>query len=255
MYTAKQAMLIKEKCPEAEVAVFYIDVRTAGKGFDEFYRRAVEQYGVRYIKGMVGKVRPLPDGSLEVQGADLIENRQLCIRADLVVLAAAIESDKSARPLAAMLSASMDGNGFFTEAHPKLRPVESPTAGVFLAGACQGPKDIPETVAQAGAAASKVIGLLCKDAISGNPCIAHSDESVCNGCGSCGAVCPYGAISYEEKPVRAPGGQAETRLVAIVNEAVCQGCGSCAVACPSGAMDLRGFSAAQIMAEIDAICL
>ena len=142
--------------------VFYIDVRTPGKNFDEFYRRAVEQYGVHYIKGMVGKVTP-EGGKLKVQASDLLENRQLHIDADMVVLAAAIEPDKSARPLATMLTASMDTNDFFTEAHPKLRPVESPTAGVFLSGMCQGPKDIPETVAQASAAAAKVIGLLCKD--------------------------------------------------------------------------------------------
>lgn len=254
MYTAKHAMLTREKYPDTDVYVFYIDVRTPGKNFDEFYRRAVEQYGVHYIKGMVGKVSPMPDGTLEVQGSDLIENRQLRISADLVVLAAAIEPDKSARPLATMLTASMDTNDFFTEAHPKLRPVESPTAGVFLSGACQGPKDIPETVAQAGAAASKVIGLLSKDKLSGNPCIAHPDELMCNGCSSCEKVCPYGAITYTDKEFRGPNRTTLIRRVASVNEAVCQGCGACTVACPSGAMDLRGFSNSQIMAEVDAIC-
>ena len=254
MYTAKHAMLTREKYPDTDVYVFYIDVRTPGKNFDEFYRRAVEQYGVHYIKGMVGKVSPMPDGTLEVQGSDLIENRQLRISADLVVLAAAIEPDKSARPLATMLTASMDTNDFFTEAHPKLRPVESPTAGVFLSGACQGPKDIPETVAQAGAAASKVIGLLSKDKLSGNPCIAHPDELMCNGCSSCEKVCPYGAITYTDKEFRGPNRTTLIRRVASVNEAVCQGCVACTVACPSGAMDLRGFSNSQIMAEVDAIC-
>ena len=147
MYTAKHAMLIRDKYPDTEVYVFYIDVRTPGKNFDEFYRRAVEEYGVHYIKGMVGKVMPQPDGKLLVRGADLLMNEQILINADMVVLAAAIEPDKSARPLATMLTASMDTNDFFTEAHPKLRPVESPTAGIFLSGVCQGPKDIPETVA------------------------------------------------------------------------------------------------------------
>ena len=170
MYTAKHAMLCREKYPDTDVYVFYIDVRTPGKNFDEFYRRAVEQYGVHYIKGMVGKVTP-ENGKLKVQASDLLDNRQLHIDADMVVLAAAIEPDKSARPLATMLTASMDTNDFFTEAHPKLRPVESPTAGVFLSGMCQGPKDIPETVAQASAAAAKVIGLLCKDSLTCNPCV------------------------------------------------------------------------------------
>ncbi len=253
MYTAKHAMLVRDKYPDTDVYVFYIDVRTPGKNFDEFYRRAVEEYGVKYVKGMVGKVTPEGD-KLKVQASDLISNKQLHIDADLVVLAAAIEPDKSARPLATMLTASMDTNDFFTEAHPKLRPVESPTAGVFLSGACQGPKDIPETVSQAGAAASKVIGLLAKDKLTGNPCVAHSNELMCNGCSSCERVCPYGAITYEDKEFRMPDRTTKKRRVAVVNPAVCQGCGACTVACPSGAMDLNGFASNQIMAEVDAIC-
>ena len=253
MYTAKHAMLCREKYPDTDVYVFYIDVRTPGKNFDEFYRRAVEEYGVHYIKGMVGKVVP-ENGKLKVQGSDLIGNRQLHIDADMVVLAAAIEPDKSARPLATMLTASMDTNDFFTEAHPKLRPVESPTAGIFLSGACQGPKDIPETVAQAGAAASKVIGLLAKDHLTCNPCVAQPDEMMCNGCSNCEKVCPYGAITYIDKEFRGPNRTTLIRRVAQVNPAVCQGCGACTVACMSGAMDLKGFSNKQIMAEVDAIC-
>ncbi len=253
MYTAKHAMLTRDKYPDTNVYVFTIDVRTPGKNFDEFYRRAVEEFGVHYIKGMVGKIVPEGD-KLKVQASDLILNKQLKIDADLVVLATAIEPDKSARPLATMLTASMDTNDFFTEAHPKLRPVESPTAGVFLSGACQGPKDIPETVSQAGAAASKVIGLLAKDKLLGNPCVAHSNELMCNGCSSCERVCPYGAISYIDKEFRMPDRTMQVRRVASVNSAVCQGCGACTVACPSGAMDLLGFASGQIMAEVDAIC-
>ena len=211
-------------------------MRTPGKNFDEFYRRAVEEYGVHYIKGQVGKVTPRSDGKLVVQGSDLIAGEQLKIEADMVVLAAAIKPDDSARSVATMLTASMDTNDFFTEAHAKLRPVESPTSGVFLSGACQGPKDIPETVAQASAAAAKVIGLLC------------------NGCSSCEKVCPYGAITYVDKEFRGPNRTTIIRRVASVNPAVCQGCGACTVACPSGAMDLSGFTNKQIMAEVDAIC-
>lgn len=253
MYTAKHAMLCREKYPDTEVYVFYIDVRTPGKNFDEFYRRAVEEYGVHYIKGMVGKVVP-QNGVLKVQASDLLDNRQLHIDADMVVLAAAIEPDKSARSLATMLTASMDTNDFFTEAHPKLRPVESPTAGIFLSGTCQGPKDIPETVAQAGAAAAKVIGLLSKSQLLCNPCTAQPDESMCNGCSSCEKVCPYGAITYINREFRGPNRTTVLRRVAQVNPAVCQGCGACTVACMSGAMDLKGFSNRQIMAEVDAIC-
>lgn len=253
MYTAKHAMLCREKYPDTEVYVFYIDVRTPGKNFDEFYRRAVEEYGVHYIKGMVGKVVP-ENGKLKVQASDLLGGRQLHIDADMVVLAAAIEPDKSARSLATMLTASMDTNDFFTEAHPKLRPVESPTAGIFLSGACQGPKDIPETVAQAGAAAAKVVGLLSKDHLLCNPCVAQPDEMMCNGCSCCEKVCPYGAITYIDKEFRGPNRTTLLRRVAQVNPAVCQGCGACTVACMSGAMDLKGFSNRQIMAEVDAIC-
>ena len=253
MYTAKHAMLIRDKYPDVNVTVFYIDVRTPGKNFDEFYRRAVEEYGVNYIKGQVGKVAPQPDGSLLVQGVDLLDNRQIIKKADMVVLAAAIEPEPSVRSLATMLTASIDTNNFLTEAHPKLRPVESPTAGVFLSGVCQGPKDIPETVSQAGAAAVKVIGLLAKDKLLTNPCTAKPDELVCNGCSTCAHVCPYGAISYETRLINDHGIR-EERRVAVVNSALCQGCGACTVTCPSGAMDLQGFSNRQIIAEVDAIC-
>ncbi len=253
MYTAKHAMLCREKYPDTEVYVFYIDVRTPGKNFDEFYRRAVEEYGVHYIKGMVGKVAP-ENGKLMVQASDLLANEQLHIEADMVILATAVEPDETARSLATMLTASMDTNDFFTEAHPKLRPVESPTAGIFLSGVCQGPKDIPETVSQASAAAAKVIGLLAKDKLTCNPCVAQSDEMMCNGCSQCEKVCPYGAISYVEKEFRMPDRTTAIRRVASVNPAVCQGCGACTVTCPSGAMDLKGFSTRQIMAEVDAIC-
>lgn len=245
MYTAKHAMLTREKYPDTEVYVFYIDVRTPGKNFDEFYRRAVEQYGVHYIKGMVGKVYDDGEGHLMVRGSDLLANEQLTIKADMVVLAAATEPDKSARSLGTMLTASMDTNDFFTEAHPKLRPVESPTAGVFLSGFCQGPKDIPETVAQASAAAVKVIGLLTKDKLRSDPCVAQSDNNLCSGCSNCEKVCPFGAITYEEN---------ENGRYAVVNSAVCHGCGACTVTCPSGAMDLKGFTTKQIFAEVDAIC-
>jgi len=252
MYTAKHAMLLREKHPETEVYVFYIDIRTPGKNYDEFYRRAVEQYGVHYIKGQVGKVIE-KDGHLEVQASDLLNNEQLHIDADLVVLAAAIQPDSTARKIATMLTASMDTNDFFTEAHAKLKPVESPTAGIFLSGMCQGPKDIPETVAQAGAAAVKVIGLLNKDSLKGNACVAISNENMCNGCSLCATVCPYGAITYVDKEFRVPGGVV-TRRVSQVNEAICQGCGACTVACMSGAMDLKGFTNKEIMAEVESIC-
>ena len=253
MYTAKHAMLIREKYPDTEVHVFYIDVRTPGKNYDEFYRRAVEMYGVDYIKGMVGKVYG-ENGKLMVQGENLIDGEQVTIASDLVVLATAIEPEPSVRKVATLLTASIDTNNFLTESHAKLRPVESPTAGVYLAGVCQGPKDIPETVSQASACAAKVIGLLVKNELKTNPCVAGANENMCNGCGQCANVCAYGAITYEEKQFRIGGGKTETRRVACVNPAVCQGCGACTVTCPSGAMDLKGFSTKQIMSEVESIC-
>ncbi|MCR5621884.1 MAG: CoB--CoM heterodisulfide reductase iron-sulfur subunit A family protein [Treponema sp.] len=253
MYTAKHAILTRDHYPDTDCYVFYIDVRTPGKNFDEFYRRAVEQYGVHYIKGQVGKVTPQSDGKLDVQGSDLILNRQVHIKADMVVLAASIEPDKTARPLATMLTTSMDNNDFFLEAHAKLRPVESPTAGIFLAGCCQGPKDIPETVAQSSGAAAKAICLLVKDKLKNDPCTAQPDENACNGCGQCINVCPYGAISYVDKDFRGPNRTTITRHVSQVNSAMCHGCGACTVACPSGAMDLKGFTNKQILAEVDSV--
>jgi len=253
MYTAKHAMLIREKYPDTEESVFYIDVRTPGKNYDEFFRRAVEQYGVNYIKGMVGKVYN-ENGTLMVQGSNLIDNEQVVIPADMVVLATAIEPEPSVRKIATLLTTSIDTNNFLTESHAKLRPVESPTAGVYLAGVCQGPKDIPETVSQASACAAKVIGLLVKDKLKTNPCVATPDEMMCNGCSQCANVCAYGAITYVEKEFRLGGGKTEVRRVASVNPAVCQGCGACTVTCPSGAMDLKGFSSKQLMSEVEAIC-
>ena len=250
MYTAKHTMMIQEHNPGTEIHVFYIDVRTPGKAYDEFYRRAVEMYGVDYIKGMVGKVTPEGDHLL-VQGSDLIANEQVKIKADMVVLAAAVEPEPSVRDIATKLAISIDPNNFLNEAHAKLRPVECATAGVFLSGMCQGPKDIPETVAQASAAAAKVIGLLSKDSLKGNPCVSIPNHELCNGCSTCANVCPYGAITYEDREFNRG---REVRRVAVVNEAVCQGCGACTVACPSGAMDLKGFTNKQIMAEVDAVC-
>ena len=241
MYTAKHAIAIKEKYPHININVFYIDVRTPGKNFDEFYRRAVEVYGTNYIKGQVGKVMDTGK-NLQVQAVDLLENTPLEYETDLVVLATAIRPHNSAKSLSKMLAAGVDANNFFSEAHPKLRPVESATAGIFVAGACNGPKDIPETVAQASAAACKAIGVLVKNSLSTNPCTAISDINLCNGCAACVSVCPYWAISTLKGPSE-------------VNQALCQGCGACVSACPSGAMDLNGFSNKQIMAEVDALCL
>ncbi len=253
MYTAKHAMLIKEKYPEIEVYVFYIDVRTPGKNFDEFQRRAVEEYGVNYIKGMVGKVFPEGD-KLQVHGVDALSSETLIIDADMVVLAAATKAKDDAQELGRKLSISTDANNFFIEAHPKLRPVETHSAGIYLTGACQGPKDIPETVAQSSAAAAKAIGLLNKGKLVNNPCVSQVDEQICSGCLACTKMCPYEAISSQVIEVKEQG-KIVKKTVAHVNEALCQGCGGCTVTCRAGALDLKGFMNRQILAEVDAICL
>ena len=254
MYNAKHAMYIREKYPNTDVTVFYIDVRTPGKGFDEFYRRAVEEYGVHYIRGQVGKIVTNSDGHMTVFASDINSGEHIIRSADLVVLAPAVVASKTARKTATMVTASIDTNDFYVEAHPKLRPVESPTAGIFLSGMCQGPKDIPETVSQASAAAVKVVGLLSKNKLMTNPCTAQCNERICSGCLMCTRVCPYGAITGVQKVVMTLDGTREERTVAEVNPALCQGCGACTVACPSTAMDLQGFTNKQIMAEVDALC-
>ena len=227
-------------------------MRTSGKAYDEFFRRSQEDFGVNYIKGQVGRVIDMGE-HLQIQAVDMLDDVKLNLQTDMVILATAIQPAATAKALASLLSASIDSNNFMTEAHPKLRPAESPTAGIFLAGAGQGPKDIPETVSQAGAAAAKVIGLLAKDILLSNPCTATVNQNLCNGCSLCGPVCPYGAISYDQTRVNEFGLKTMERI-AHVNQALCLGCGACVVACPSGAMDLLGFSNRQLLAEVDALC-
>lgn len=253
MFTAKQAILLKEKLPDVESYVFYIDLRTAGKGYEEFQRRAAEEYGVIYLRGSVGKVFPEGD-SLLVRGVDSLSGQPVEIEADMVVLAAASVARQDAPELGRLVGINSDQYHFFNEAHPKLRPVETHTAGIFIAGACQAPKDIPDAVAQAGAAAAKAVTLLSKEKLQGEACVSKVDQARCAGCLHCEAVCPYGAISPVEIEERVRG-QVKARTVAEVNPALCQGCGSCTVACRSGALSLQGYTDEQMLAEVDAICL
>ncbi|ACX52440.1 4Fe-4S ferredoxin iron-sulfur binding domain protein [Ammonifex degensii KC4] len=243
MYTAKHAHQVKERLPEAKVYVFYIDIRTFGKGYEEFYRR-VQDEGVIYLRGRVSKIYQEGD-KLIVKGADTLLGEPVTIVADLVVLATGVVPAKGAEELARTLGISVDKDGFFQEAHPKLRPVETHTAGIFLAGACQGPKDIPDTVSQASAAAAKAVGLLLREEMAVSPLVAWVNQALCTGCLHCQVVCPYQAIE-----VVTEGGRRRAR----VKEELCQGCGSCTVACRPGAMELKGFSNGQILAEVEALC-
>lgn len=252
MYTAKHAWQVLEKIPEAEVFVFYIDVRTAGKAYEEFYVRA-RRAGAHYIRGRVARI--YPEGNrLRVVGTDTLLGRPVEVPADLVVLATGMVPAAGSGELARILGCGLDKDGFFQEAHPKLRPVEAGTAGIFLAGTCQGPKDIPDTVAQGSAAAAKVVGLLVREEIAYEPTVAMVDQTRCTGCGKCRAVCPFKAIELVTRQVRAGTAVAE-RVVAEVNPGLCAGCGNCTVACPSGVIDLKGFTNEQLLAEVDALCL
>ncbi len=252
MFTAKQAVLLKEKLPETGVYVFYTDLRTAGKGYEEFQRRAAEDYGIIYIRGGVGKVIP-ESGRLLVKGADSLSGRPLEIAADMVVLSTAAVPPAGNRDLARLLNISTGHDRFFSEAHPKLRPVDTQTAGVFLAGACQFPRDIPDTVAQAGAAAARAAGVLSKERLYGEAVVAEINHELCAGCLTCRRVCPYNAIIVAE-PSSLPSrfGFSECRTVAEVNKALCQGCGTCAAACPMNGVIMHGFTDGQILAMIKA---
>ncbi|MDK2820409.1 MAG: heterodisulfide reductase subunit [Clostridia bacterium] len=252
MYTAKHVHQVLEKIPNSQAIVFYMDVRTPGKAYEEFYKRSVDE-GAVYIRGRVSRIFQEGD-KLIVRGEDTLLGRQVEVKADMVVLATAMIPSKGWDVLSKMTNVSTDKDGFFQEAHPKLRPVETFTAGVFLAGACQGPKDIPDTVSQASAAAVKVCQLFTKDEMATDPMVASVDESLCSGCGMCENICPYKAIEIKTITERIAGKQI-SRRVSSVNKGLCQGCGTCSVACPSGAMNLNGFTNEQILAEVDAICL
>jgi len=253
MYTAKHATLVREKIKDSQAVVFYMDVRTPGKNYDEFYQRAVNEYGVQYVRGRVSKVFESRD-RLIVRGEDTLLGRPVEVEADLVVLATAMIAREDAGELARKLGISYDQHDFFSEAHPKLRPVETHTAGIFLAGACQGPKDIPDSVAQASAAAAKVCGLLSREEMPTEPIVSAVTEAICSGCGQCIPICPYKAIEFKTITERVHGKSIERR-VASVNTGLCQGCGACTVACRSGALNLKGFTNEQILAEVDAVCL
>ena len=252
MYSAKHAHQILEKIPGSNVHIFYMDVRSPGKGYEEFYDRTRAD-GANYIRGRVSKI--LKEGNrLICKGEDTLLGMPVSIEADLVILETAMVSSGDISKLAGVLSISTDSDGWVQEAHPKLRPVETQTAGIFLAGTCQGPKDIPDTVAQGSAAAVKVCSLLSKAKMETSPIISAVDAEKCSGCEMCIPCCPYKAVSIT-KTEFSDHGQRRSRATAEVNSGLCQGCGACAGACRAGAIDLRGYTNNQILKEVDALCL
>lgn len=249
MYTAKHAMLYKHKVHEGQAYVFYMDIRCGGKRYEEFHRRAVEQGGAIYLRGRVSRVYER-NGTLVVQGADTLSGSQVEMEADLVVLATAVLPRVGAKDLGKKLQISYDQYGFYNEGHPKLRPVETATAGIFLAGACIGPVDIPTSVSQGLAAASKVLTLFSSDELTREPVVAEVNQATCNACWDCEVACPVRAIYREDIKDRAGN---VIRQVAKVNPGVCIGCGVCVAACHSKTIDLAGYTDAQVYAAICAV--
>ena len=256
MYTAKQAYLVKEQIPDANVTIFYMDVRAFGKGFEEFYDR-VRAEGIRYRRGNASEIyrkgRVLSpskgdpstgsgQGKLIVRAEDTLLSETLEVETDLVVLAVGMVPRHDVKDVASLLKLSRSPDGFFLEAHPKLRPIDTTTDGVFLAGTCQGPKDITDTVVQAKAAASSALIPLSRGRVKVESIVSVVNQEICSGCGICEGLCAYGALSLHP-----------WKGVMTVNEVLCKGCGACAAACPSGAITLSHFTHDQILAQLETL--
>ncbi len=238
MYATKLASLLKRADPSREVYVFYTDLRSYGKGFEEYYRTA-QELGVKFIRGRPGELQEDPETKeIILRVEDTLTRRILEKRFDLVVLSVGLVPSKGTLRIAELLKLPRSADGFIKEAHPKFRPVDTPVEGIFVAGTAQGPKDIPDTVAQASAAAARAMAIMNRGEIELSPIKAVVDEERCDGCGECVPHCPVEAISVDG--------------VARVNPATCKGCGACIASCPREALDLKLFSNAEIMAEIEA---
>jgi heterodisulfide reductase subunit A len=249
MVNAKHTMLYKHKVHDGAAHVFYMDIRAGGKNYDEFVRRAIEQDGAHYHRGRVSQITE-KDGQLIVRGVDTLAGVPLTIAADMVVLASAMVPAQGVQRLAQRLNVGYDEFGFLSESHPKLRPVETNAAGVFVCGACQGPKDIPESVAQATAAAGKVLVMFAREQLTREPEVAQINEGTCVGCQICLHTCPFKAI--QSKDITDRSGKV-VRQVVSVNPGLCMGCGTCVAVCRSKSADLEGFSEQQIYSVVESL--
>jgi heterodisulfide reductase subunit A len=239
MYSMKFAHLVREKTG-AKVYEFYTDLRTAGKGYEEFYNRVLDE-GVMFVRSRPPEVLS-ENGKLVVQCEDTLADCQRLIPVDMVVLSTALQPRADAEEVARLFNVSRGADGFLLEKHPKLAPVATMTDGIFVAGCAQGPKDIPETVAQASAAAAAILAMIARGTIEVEAATAVVDEEFCSGCRTCVPLCPYSAISF-----------AEDRKVAEINDVLCKGCGVCVAACPAGAITGRHFTDEQILGEIEGL--
>jgi len=245
MYSLKLAHLVKERTG-AEVYNFYIDMRTPGKGYEEFYDKLLKE-DVNFIRGRAAEVTDWPmtpseEGKLVIRAEDTLIGVVRRVPVDMVILSVGLEPRADADDVRRLFNISCSHDGWFLERHPKLAPVSTFTDGVFLAGACQGPKDIPDTVAQAGAAAAEALALIDRGHVELEPNTAFIDEELCSGCKTCVNMCPYSAISFDAE-----------KFVAKVNEALCKGCGTCVAACPSGSAQQHLFTDEQIFDEIEGV--
>ncbi len=241
MYTAKQAYLVKERIPDAKVTICYIDVRAFGKGYEQFYEQ-VQKKGVLYRKGIPSEIYQRA-GKLIVKAEDELLGESYEEEADLVVLAIGLTQRRDSDRIRSLLKLSLSPDHFYLEAHPKLRPLDTATDGIFLAGTCQGPKDICDTLSQAHGTASRATIPLFAGRVKIEPITSVVDISYCAGCGLCEQVCEYRALKLDPH-----------RKVMTVNEALCKGCGACNATCPSGAISLRHFKTEQIIAQIKEVC-
>ena len=243
MYSMKNAQLCIDHEPDTEVTCYYMDIRSFGKGFEEFYKTSQEKYGIEFIRGRPAEILENDDLTLTVRAEDTLLGKVTEYTYDLVVLSVGLEPPKGSNELRQTLGLSRTSDGFYMEAHPKLRPVDTLTDGVYIAGVAQGPKDIPDAVAQGSAAASRASIPMAKGEVEIEPITADTDTTVCGACEVCVELCPFGAVSIE--------GEGADKHAAI-NVALCKGCGTCVGACPSGAMDQQHFKTDQIMAQISA---
>ncbi|KZX11666.1 CoB--CoM heterodisulfide reductase iron-sulfur subunit A family protein [Methanobrevibacter curvatus] len=239
MYSMKNAQLIIDHEPDTEVTLYYMDIRAFGKGFEEFYKNSQEKYGIKFLRGRPAEIIENNDLTLTVRAEDTLLNKVTEYDYDLVVLSVGLVPPEGADELRQTIGLSKSGDGFLMEAHPKLRPVDTLTDGVYLAGVSQGPKDIPDAVAQGSGAASRAAIPMVKGEVEIEPIVATTDKDVCGACEVCVELCPYGAVSIEDEQ-------------AVVNVALCKGCGTCVGACPSGAMNQNHFKTEQIFAQIEA---